>query len=234
MLKPASCACNLHCDYCFYADEAKSRTISDYGMMSRAVSHALIDRAAGAAQGMVAFLFQGGEPTMAGLDYFRYFVRQAHAKCPPKVEMSFSIQTNGTLLDHDWAEFLHAENFLTGLSVDGFKDLHNANRIDAQGKDTWNRVTKALALLQKHHVAVNALCVVTGMCARSPEKAYRQLKKLGFDYIQFIACLDPLGMPRGGMPYSLTPAAYGSFFMPRVRPVVRGLGKGGVPQHPDV
>ena len=65
LLKPASCACNLHCDYCFYADEAKSRTILDYGMMSRAVSHALIDRAAGAAQGMVAFLFQGGEPTLA-------------------------------------------------------------------------------------------------------------------------------------------------------------------------
>ncbi len=213
LIKPASSLCNLRCRYCFYADEAANRAQESMGVMAPETVEALLGETFRtiAPGGSVSFAFQGGEPTMAGLDYFRYFVRQAHAKCPPKVEMSFSIQTNGTLLDHDWAEFLHSENFLTGLSVDGFKDLHNANRIDAQGKDTWNRVTKALALLQKHHVAVNALCVVTGMCARSPEKAYRQLKKLGFDYIQFIACLDPLGMPRGGMPYSLTPAAYGSF-----------------------
>lgn len=213
LIKPASSLCNLRCRYCFYADEAVNRAQESMGIMSAGTVETLLDETFRVIEpgGSIFFAFQGGEPTVAGLDYFRDFVRQARAKCPANVCIYFSIQTNGTLLDAEWAQFFHDEKFLVGLSVDGYKELHNINRVDAQGKDTWNRVTRALTLLQKYQVDVNALCVVTGSCARSPEKTYRQLKKLGFDYIQFIACLDPIGLKKGSMPYSLNPKAYGEF-----------------------
>lgn len=213
LIKPASSLCNLRCRYCFYEDEAANRAQKSMGIMAEDTVQTLLEEAYRAVEpgGAVSFAFQGGEPAVAGLDYFKRFARQARALCPKGVRISFAIQTNGTLLDEEWAAFFRQEHFLVGLSLDGFKDLHNQNRVDAHGQDTWNRVTKAARLLQKHQVEVNALCVVTGACARSSEKAYNELKKLGFDYIQFIACLDPIGMERGKMPYSLTPKAYGQF-----------------------
>lgn len=213
LIKPASSLCNLRCRYCFYEDEGNNRTQKSMGIMKQTVVDQLLDDAFQAvdAGGTVSFAFQGGEPTVAGLDYFQQFVEKVRDRCPKNVTVSFSIQTNGTLLDEAWAEFFYREHFLVGISLDGFKENHNRCRVDAEGNDTWNRVVKTVRLLQKHQVESNALCVVTGTCARSPEKAYGELKKLGFTYIQFIACLDPIGMERGKMPFSLTPEAYGRF-----------------------
>ena len=114
-------------------------------------------------------------------------------------------------MDKTWAEFFRQEDFLVGISIDGFKENHNRFRIDGEGEHTWNRVIQAVRLLQKYQVKINALCVVTGSCARSPEKAYRGLKKLGIGFMQFISCLDPIGIKRGQMPFSLKPEAYGQF-----------------------
>lgn len=213
LIKPASSLCNLRCRYCFYADEAANRSCPSSGVMSYKVAEELIDSAYQEldAGGLVSFAFQGGEPTVAGLDYFRFFVKKAREKKPDDVQIAFSIQTNGTLIDEEWAEFFHDENFLVGLSVDGFKELHNANRITSQGKDTWNKICRSSELLRKYNVEVNALCVVTKQCARSPYKAYETLKKMGFQYMQFIACLDPIGQDRGCMPWSLKPDEYGKF-----------------------
>lgn len=213
LIKPASSLCNLRCRYCFYADEAAHRATPSLGIMADGTVDALLTEAFCTVEpgGAVSFAFQGGEPTVAGLEFFRQFAAKARARCPKGVELRFSIQTNGTLLDEEWAEFFRQERFLVGLSLDGFKDLHDRCRVDAEGAGTWNRAARAARLLQKHQVEVNALCVVTGPCARSPEKAYNSLKKLGFRYLQFIACLDPIGVPRGSMPYSLTPEAYGRF-----------------------
>lgn len=161
--------------------------------------------------GCVSFAFQGGEPTLAGLDFFRYFVGRARALVPEGVELVFSIQTNGILLDENWARFFYDEGFLVGISIDGTEDIHNAHRVDAQGKGTWTTVRERVALLQRYQVETNALCVVTRSCAREPQKVYEELKALGFRFIQFIACLDPLEMERGGMPYSLLPEDYGTF-----------------------
>jgi len=212
LIKPASSLCNLRCRYCFYADEAANRSQQSMGLMTEATVQTLLRESFACIEpgGQINFMFQGGEPTVAGLPFFEDFVHRARVQCPPRVQLNFSLQTNGTLLNEDWARFLKNEGFLVGLSIDGFKDLHNAHRVDAEGGATWNRVTRALALLQKHKVAVNALCVVTAQCARSPEKVYNELKKLGFTYIQFIACLDPVGQ-RGQQPFSLTPKAYGQF-----------------------
>ena len=213
LIKPASSLCNLRCRYCFYEDEANNRAQKSLGIMPEATVDALLLRAFTAIEpgGEISFAFQGGEPTVAGLAWFRAFVEKAEAQTPPRVSVQYAIQTNGTLLDDEWASFLAEKHFLVGLSMDGEKALHNLYRKDAVGEDTWNRVQKSLALLQKHGADYNALCVVTGQAAKHPERVYRELKRLGFRYLQFIACLDPIGEPRGQRPWSLSPAAYGDF-----------------------
>ena len=213
LIKPASSACNLRCRYCFYADEAGRRAVKDMGRMSPETAERLLTQGYALAEpgGTVSFAFQGGEPTLAGLDFFQRFVRRAKALCPPGVRTQFSLQTNGLLLDEPWAVFLKENGFLVGLSLDGYGELHDLYRTDAAGRGSFAPARRAARLLQKHGVAVNALCVVTAQCARHPERAYSALKGLGFGFLQFIPCLDPLGEARGGEAFSLTPAAYGGF-----------------------
>ncbi len=212
LIKPASSLCNLRCRYCFYADEAANRAQASMGLMSLETVELLLAEAFRVVDrhGLVTFTFQGGEPTLAGLGFFQSFVRRARELCPPGVTLNFAIQTNGVALNLEWAEFFRREDFLVGVSIDGFKELHNAHRVNGEG-GTWNLVGKHAELLLRGGVRTNALCVVTAQCARSPQKVYAGLKKLGFDYMQFIACMDPLGGERGQNAFSLTPRAYGEF-----------------------
>lgn len=213
LIKPASSLCNLRCRYCFYEDEAERRAVKSMGVMTEETADALLAAAFAEAEpgGSVSFAFQGGEPTVAGLPFFQRFAAEARRLCPENVRMDFSIQTNGVLLDADWAEFLHAEDWLVGLSIDGTKDLHDLYRVDAQGKGSWSRVLRTLQLLQKHGVRVNALCVVTEQCAKHPDQIYNGLKKLGLRFLQFIPCMDGLDEARGAHPFSLRPETFGRF-----------------------
>ena len=213
LIKPSSSACNMRCRYCFFEDEAANREKADLGMMTRETAALLIREAMSSPQGKdgVHFAFQGGEPTLMGLPFFQYFTEQAAQENQDKRPVSYSIQTNGLALSPAWADFLHDNHFLVGLSLDGLKTIHDELRRDAAGRGTWNRVTKTLALLENRHVEVNLLCVVTSYIAKSPVKVYRALKNLGVNYIQFIPCLDPLEAERGSLRYSLRPADYGRF-----------------------
>lgn len=213
LIKPASSLCNLRCRYCFYEDEACNRTEKSMGIMTQATTDLLLEAAFAEVDpnGAVSFAFQGGEPTLAGLDYFRYFTARAKALRPAGVEVSYSIQTNGMLIDGQWADFFRDNDFLVGLSMDGFKELHNLHRVDAKGNGSWNRLCRSLEMLQNRGVRVNVLCVVTAQCAKKPEKVYSQLKKLGVDYMQFIPCMDPMGTQRGNETFSLKPEAFGEF-----------------------
>ena len=152
LVKPASSLCSLRCRYCFYADEAQNREQQSMGHMSEETARTLIEEGFRWIEpgGAVSFMFQGGEPTGAGLPFFETFTALARKLCPDGVRLSFSIQTNGMLLNEAWAEFFRREGFLVGISLDGFKENHNLYRLDAQGSETWNRVVKAAALLQKH------------------------------------------------------------------------------------
>ncbi len=213
LIKPASGLCNLRCRYCFYEDETNNRSEKSRGIMTGETADLLLERTFSQIEprGRVSFAFQGGEPTVAGLPFFRRFVDRVQALRPQDVSVSYAIQTNGTLLDDAWASFFQENGFLVGISLDGEKSLHNLYRTDASNEDTWNRAVRGLRLLQKHKVDVNALCVVTAQTARHAEQTYRTLKALGFEYIQYIACMDPMGEPRGTRPWSLSPAAYGKF-----------------------
>ena len=213
LIKPASSLCNMRCRYCFYEDEAQSRSVRSMGVMRQSTAQSLIDAAMDAVDpgGTVGFAFQGGEPTVAGLPFFESFVQTAAARNRKCARITYAIQTNGLLIDDAWASFFAAHRFLVGLSLDGDKALHDEYRTDASGKGTWNRVMRALTLLCKKGADVNLLCVVTGRCAKNPVRVYNTLKKTGVKHLQFIPCLDPLDVPRGSMPYSLTPEAYASF-----------------------
>lgn len=212
LIKPASSLCNLRCRYCFYADIAENREEKSMGIMSQETSHLLLDEVFRTvdSDGIVHFAFQGGEPTVAGLEFFQDFVTHAKRLCPKGVQMSYALQTNGIVLDKTWVAFLRENHFLVGLSMDGCKDIHDQFRVDAHGNGTWNRVRGSLTLLQNEGVDFNVLCVVTAPCAKHPQKIYQALKKLDVRFIQFIACLDPIGC-RGQTRFSLTPELYGKF-----------------------
>lgn len=213
LVKPASSLCGLRCRYCFYEDVAQCRETKSMGIMTRETAQHLLRSAAQATQpgDVIQITFQGGEPTLAGLDFFRDFLAMERELIPSGVTVNHSIQTNGMAVTQEWAAFFRANNFLVGLSLDGTREFHDALRVDPQGKGTWSRAAAALERLDKAGVETNLLCVVTGPMARSPQKVYQSLKKLGNHPLQFIPCLDPLEVPRGSMPYSLSPQRYGHF-----------------------
>lgn len=213
LIKPASSACNLRCRYCFYCDIAENRSVGNLGLMQPDTVQALLRETFTRLDpgGSVHFAFQGGEPTLAGLDFYQDFLAQVKAHNTKGASVTYSIQTNGTLLDEDWALFLKQHDFLVGLSLDGTKELHDLYRVDVRQEGTWSRVCTSLRLLEKHRVRTNILCVVTAQCARHPEKVYNQLKSLGARYFQFIPCLDPLEHPGKGTGFSLTAESYGRF-----------------------
>lgn len=211
LLKPASSACNLRCSYCFYADEASIRTVPNYGLMSREVSRALIGKAMAAAQGSLSLLFQGGEPTLAGLDFYRHFVSCVREAAPRALAVQYAIQTNGMLLDEEWCRFFKENRFLVGLSLDGSRECHDRYRRDAAGRGTYDRVLRAARLLEGAGVEHNVLTVVTGHTARHIQSVFAALCKGGFRFQQYIPCLDPLEEERGGQGYSLSPAQYEEF-----------------------
>ena len=141
LIKPASGACNMRCQYCFYADEMAHRTKSPLSVMDQATMHLLIDRVADFAEGSCTFAFQGGEPTLAGLSYFQEFVRYAAEKPElQKLDVHYALQTNGYLLDKEWAEFFHQNHFLIGVSLDGPKDIHDRYRKDSKGDGTYDGI----------------------------------------------------------------------------------------------
>lgn len=180
-------------------------------MMSLATLEEIVKRAFAEATDFISFGFQGGEPMLAGLDFYRAFVefeKQYNLKGIPAVN---TIQTNGTLVDARWAEFFAQNQFLVGLSIDGGKDVHNKLRPDAQGGDTHNRCLKAAAMLTKAGVEFNILTVITKDLALHPDTSYQFYKKNGFRYLQLIPCLDGLGEPHGANPYSLDALLYGQF-----------------------
>ena len=211
LIKPASGLCNLRCKYCFYADEMQNRQVASFGIMSPETLEKVVSKAFAYASGPVTLAFQGGEPTLAGLDFFRQAVALARQYNTKKLPVHFALQTNGMVLDDDWAAFFAQHRFLIGLSLDGIKDTHDLYRVDVQGLGTYKTVMRAAQILENHRVAYNILTVITAQTAAKAGKIYGFYQKSGFRYQQYIPCLDPLGEARGQHPYSLTPEKYAYF-----------------------
>lgn len=213
LIKPASSACNMACKYCFYRDVAEHREQAFEGMLSLQKMERVIRAGMEYADHSCSFAFQGGEPTLAGLDFYRGVVELQKKYARSGLEIHNAIQTNGMLIDEEWAAFLAENRFLVGLSLDGPAELHNLNRLDTVGEGTFNRVMRAARLMEKHGVEFNILCVVTGRNARSVEKNYRFYRRQGFRWLQFIPCLDSLEQQRGEEKYHLSAENYGDFLI---------------------
>jgi uncharacterized protein len=232
LIKPAGPACNLDCAYCFYlekhplsADRAPSR-------MSPETLERFTRQYLEAREGPeVTFAWQGGEPTLMGLDFFQLAVALQEQYAGGK-RVRNTLQTNGTLLDDQWGAFLAKHHFLVGLSVDGPAELHDAYRVDRHGRPTHAEVMRGLGILKQHGVEFNTLTTVNRTNAREPLAVYQFLKDCGSTYWQFIPVVErrfvgseqagphALAVPPGLegaatghalTPWSVDPAAYGEF-----------------------
>jgi uncharacterized protein len=142
----------------------------------------------------LVFSWQGGEPTLLGLDFFRRVVELEKKYCPPHVRCENDLQTNGMNIDDAWCEFLHEENFLVGLSIDGPKNLHDAFRKDRSGQGSFDRVFRASRLLRKHKVNFATLSCINRASAQYPLEGYWFLRdEVGSKRIQFIPIVEPVG-----------------------------------------
>ena len=194
MIKPASSSCNLRCSYCFYTEEASCRSCANRGMMTEEIAAAVITKAfdyAGTGNdARIAFSFQGGEPLLAGLPFFRFFADAVKKENQSHIPVDYALQTNGILLDDAFAAFFVKEQFLIGLSIDGIRSVHDQYRLHPDGGGTYDEVSRAADLLAAYRVPYNILCVVTDALCAHGNAVWNALR--GHRYLQFIPCLPPM------------------------------------------
>lgn len=204
MIKPVSGLCNMHCRYCFYRDEMARRETPLHPAMSADTLETLIRRAMLQADGELTLIFQGGEPALAGKEYFRELLRLEKKYRRADVTVRHAIQTNGLALDEEWCAILREGGFLVGVSLDGTAALHDLHRRDCGGQPTSPRVLEAISLLRREKIPYNILCVVTEAMTRQAKQVFHALREHGF--LQFIPCMDDgTGAPL------LTSRSYGRF-----------------------
>ncbi|HDT6509277.1 TPA: anaerobic sulfatase maturase [Klebsiella aerogenes] len=194
MAKPTGSACNLDCSYCFYLhkehllQQEKRRYMSDETLENFIRQY--IDGQDGE---QVVFSWQGGEPTLMGLEFFHKVVKFQQQYKKPGQRIENDLQTNGILINDAWAEFLKANHFLVGLSIDGPRELHDRYRITRSGKPTFDKVMAGVDALKRHGVPFNALVTVNRTNARFPLEVYRFVtRELGATYVQFNPCVEPV------------------------------------------
>jgi uncharacterized protein len=233
LAKPIGPACNLNCEYCFYLEKKAFFAANENYRMSDRVLETFVQKYIRCNDiPEIPFAWQGGEPTLIGLDFFRKAVslqkQYNHGK-----KITNALQTNGTLLDDEWCEFLAKNNFLVGLSLDGPGDIHNRYRVDGRGAGTFNSVMKAIELMHKHGVEYNVLACITRESANQPLDVYHFFKNHGVRFIQFIPVVErmpddgaqSLGLRfaappevgtkniAGVTPWTIEPDSYGDFLI---------------------
>ncbi len=192
MAKPVGPICNLNCEYCYYLEKEKLFTKGENFRMKPEVLESYIRQYIGSQKTEeVTFAWQGGEPTLLGVDYFREVVA-LQRKYADGRKINNTLQTNGTLLNEEWCRFFRDHGFLIGLSIDGPRELHDVHRVDRGGKPTFDRVMRGLSLLKEHQVEFNTLTVVSATNAAEPLAVYEFLREIGSGYIQFIPLVERL------------------------------------------
>jgi len=190
--KPIGPACNLNCEYCFYLEKQALFGPGDkYRMSDEVLSAFIANYITSQPTPAVEFVWQGGEPTLLGLDFFKRVIELQKPFIGQKT-ISNAIQTNATLLTDEWCEFLRLHNFMVGISLDGPEEIHDRYRRDRQAQGTFNRVMRGLRLLQKHGVEYNLLASVACETAKHPLEVYNFFKKEGVEFIQFAPIVERL------------------------------------------
>jgi len=191
LAKPTGAICNLDCKYCFFLSKEVLYPDSRFRMGDDVLEAYIRQLIEGQSAPQVSIAWQGGEPTLMGLDFFRRAMKLVRKYTPPRMQVEHTIQTNGTLLNDEWCRFFHKHKFLVGLSMDGPPDLHNAYRVTKGGGPTHDRVMKAAWLLQKHNAEYNILCTVHAANADHPLDVYRYFRDdVGAQFVQFIPIVE--------------------------------------------
>ncbi len=193
MVKPIGAICNLDCSYCYYLHKKELLGSKNKFHMTEEILEAHIQQyIEGQDRDEVVFSWQGGEPTLIGLDFFEKVIELEQKYKKPGQRIENDLQTNGTLLDEAWCQFLKKHRFLVGLSIDGPEKLHDAYRRSKDGRATFKKVFAAAELLHKHGIRFNTLTVVNRLNATRPLDVYRFLSREVWPYeIQFIPCVEP-------------------------------------------
>jgi uncharacterized protein len=213
LIKPASAVCNLDCSYCFYLDrEADPYKAMPARRMTTETLERLVDTYLFYSYPNATFAFQGGEPTLAGLDFFRKLVEFQKQYGRDGHNISNALQTNAILLNDDWAQLFHEYNWLIGVSLDGPEQINDTYRFNKSGRGTWKQVMRGVECLQKNKVDFNILCVLSQANVEKPRELYQFYKSIGVDNLQFIplAEFDHDGNP---LPFTITPEQYGRFLV---------------------
>ena len=190
LAKPSGAVCNLDCTYCFFLSKEALYPESDFRMADDLLEIYVRQLVESQPQS-VTIAWQGGEPTLMGLDFFRRSVKLVEKYRKPGQRVEHTIQTNGTRLDDAWCEFFKQHGFLVGLSVDGPRELHDRYRVDKGGKGTFDQVMRGWELLRKHGVDRNILCTVHAGNAGHPLAVYRFFRDtLGAEFMQFIPIVE--------------------------------------------
>ncbi|MDW8062102.1 MAG: anaerobic sulfatase maturase [Nitrososphaerota archaeon] len=210
LVKPVSADCNLSCAYCFYLSKASLYPEVDVHRMSDEVLMKLTAQILSLSGETISFCWQGGEPTLAGIDFYRKALRYQSMFKAPFQMVENSLQTNGILIDDRWASFLSRYDFLVGVSLDGPREVHDRYRRSRRGLGSYEAVARCIDTLRRYSVKFNILTVVSNLNVRDPKGLYRFMVDMGFRYLQFIPCVER-GSDREVADYSVTPEDYGRF-----------------------
>ncbi|MCJ7443090.1 MAG: anaerobic sulfatase maturase [Methanotrichaceae archaeon] len=191
MAKPAGSRCNFNCKYCFFLSKNKLYPESNFRMADDVLEAYIKQVIESQRSPEVTIAWQGGEPTLMGLDFFQRSIELVRKYARPGITPNFIIQTNGALLDKEWCNFLRNNRFLVGLSMDGPRELHDAYRRDKGGSPTFDRVMRAARLMQRYHVDFNILCTVHAANVQHPLEVYRFFRDvIKTQFIQFIPIVE--------------------------------------------
>ena len=210
MAKPVGSRCNMRCAYCYYLDKGKYSENRKQTRMSFDLLEKLIRQTIAASPGpTVSFTWHGGEPTLAGMDFYKKALELEKKYLPRGWEAWNNLQTNGLLLNEGWCRFLKENRFDVGLSIDGSAEVHDFNRRLVNGAGTFGRVSAAIRRLREAGVEPDLLCTVNEVSQGKPLEVYRALRDTGCIWVQFIPVVIRSG--EGAAPGSVSPEGYGRF-----------------------
>jgi len=219
MAKPRGAICNLDCEYCYYLRKEDLYQGRSFRMSDQILENYIRQYITAQRVPEVNFAWQGGEPTLMGLDFFRKVVAYQQKYARPGMKIENTLQTNGTLLNDEWCRFLAKNRFLIGISLDGPREVHDVYRKDKGGAPTFDRVVRGVNLLRRHKVDFNVLTCVSAANVHQPLEVYHFLRdEIGAEYIQFIPIVErdnDTGFQEGTVltSRSITGKQYGDFLI---------------------
>jgi len=210
LIKPSGSDCNIDCRYCFYKDRP-SKFGRGKQRMSNEVLETLVKDYMKLGFPVAGFAWQGGEPTLMGVDFFRRAVELQKRYGSAGQQVSNTLQTNGILLDDEWCQFFCDNRFLLGISIDGPKEFHDQYRLDHSGKGTFDRVIRGIEICRKNHVQFSALILLNNNNVQQPDALFEFCIENELTYLQFIPCIETDPATGGPTEFSITPQQYGDF-----------------------